>query len=103
MAKLDHRVDIKRAEQTMAAVEAAVVAKADDGLRPHLGASLIGRDCERALWLTFRWARKQSHDARMLRLFARGQREEQVFIDLLRDAGIQVVDVDATTGRQFTF
>ena len=28
---------------------------ADDGLRQHLGASLIGKPCERALWYTFRW------------------------------------------------
>ena len=103
MAKVNISVNIDRAEQTLAAVEAAVLAKADDGLRPHLGASLIGRDCERALWLTFRWASKQSFDARMLRLFARGQREEQVFIDLLRDAGITVIDTDEASGKQYTF
>lgn len=103
MAELNIRTDIKRAEQTLAAIETAVQAERDDGLRPHLGASLIGRECERALWLTFRWAKPQAFEGRMLRLFARGQREEQIFIDLLRAAGIEVVDVDTTTGKQFTF
>lgn len=103
MAELNIRTDIKRAEQTLTAIESAVQADRDDGLRQHLGASLIGRECERALWLTFRWAKPQAFEGRMLRLFARGQREEQVFIDLLRNAGVAVVDVDATTGKQFTF
>ena len=103
MAELNIRADLKLADQTLASIEAAVQDERDDGLRRHLGASLIGRECERALWLTFRWAKPQAFEGRMLRLFARGQREEQVFIDLLRAAGIEVVDVDATTGKQFTF
>lgn len=103
MAELNIRTDIKRADQTLAAIEKAVEGSRDEGLRPHLGASLIGRECERALWLTFRWAKPQAFAGRMLRLFARGQREEEVFIDLLRNAGVEVVDVDTTTGKQFTF
>lgn len=103
MAELNIRTDIKRADQTAAAIEAAVVAGTDNGLRPHLGASLIGKECERALWLTFRWARPATFDGRMLRLFARGQREEQVFVDLLRAAGVTVHDVDPNSGKQFRF
>lgn len=103
MAELNIRTDIKRADHTLAAIEKAVEGSRDDGLRKHLGASLIGRECERALWLTFRWAKPQAFEGRMLRLFARGQREEEVFIDLLRNARVKVVDVDITTGRQFSF
>ena len=103
MAELNIRTDIKRAAQTIAAIENAVEGGRDDGLRPHLGASLIGRECERALWFTFRWAKPQAFEGRMLRLFARGQREEDVFIDLLRSAGVKVVDVDTSTGKQFSF
>ena len=33
---------------------------ADDGLRQHLGASLIGKPCERALWYAFRWTTLKS-------------------------------------------
>jgi hypothetical protein len=65
-------------------------ATADDGLRPHLGASLIGHPCGRYLWLTFRWAARPSWEGRMLRLFDRGQREEAVIVTELRGIGAEV-------------
>lgn len=103
MAALQFTADLKLAEQTLAAVEAGVLRGAEDGRRPHLGASLIGRSCERQLWYTFRWAKRPQHSARLLRLFARGQREESVFVSLLRAAGVTVYEVDPTTGRQFSY
>lgn len=63
---------------------------ADNGHRPHLGASLIGHPCNRFLWLTFRWARRQAFDGRMLRLFDRGKREEAVVLEELRWIGCEV-------------
>jgi len=86
---------------TLHAIERAVEASAVRDLRGHLGASQIGKVCERALWYGFRWVAMTRHEPRMLRLFARGQREEQVLIDLLRVAGIEVHDRDETTGEQF--
>jgi len=104
MAEVAIRADIKLATQTLAAIEAAVSAVADDGMRPHLGASLIGRECERVLWYSFRWATPQAFEARMLRLFARGQREEDVFTALLESIpGVRVVRIDANTGQQYSF
>ena len=44
--------------------------------RPHLGASLIGDKCERAIWYVFRWATHTKFEGRMLRLFDSGNREE---------------------------
>ena len=46
-----------------------------DGFREHLGASLIGKSCERALWYDFHWATRSRHEGRILRLFETGQRE----------------------------
>jgi hypothetical protein len=65
-------------------------ANADDGLRPHLGASLIGHPCARYLWLSFRWARAADFDGRTLRLFDRGQREEATLVAELRGIGAEV-------------
>ena len=93
----------KLASLTTAAIEAAVVKKADDGFRQHLGASLIGKSCQRSLWYSFRWVRKANFDGRMLRLFERGQKEEPAMAGLLRGAGIQVIQVDPSTGRQYVF
>ena len=103
MAAVEIRTDLKLATLTLAAIDAAVVNAADDGLRPHLGARLIGRSCDRALWYGWRWASRASHEARVLRLFKRGQDEEQRFGELLRAAGITVHLVNPSTGRQFTF
>lgn len=88
---------------TIAAVDRAVAAAADDGLRPHLGASLIGGPCDRALWYSFRWALVREHSARVLRLFARGVREERAQAAYLRAAGIEVLTADPATGKQFEF
>ena len=103
MAALSHRADLKAAGETLAAIESAVNRNTDTDPRPHLGMSQIGRPCERELWYAFRWTMPKVWGARMLRLFARGQREEAVFVQLLRDAGVTVHEVDETTGKQFRF
>jgi len=103
MAELKFNAEIKLASATLEAIDAATLRGADQGFRPHLGASLIGKRCERALWYTFRWARAATFSPRILRLFARGQREEDNLSALLRSAGITVHQVDSATGRQFSF
>lgn len=91
------------AEATRAAIDAALVSSASDEWRPHLGASLLGRPCAREVWYRFRWCVGGVRDPRILRLFARGQREETVVADMLRAAGIRVVTTDPATGRQYSF
>lgn len=59
-----------------------------DGRR-HLGGSMIGRKCLRELWYGFRWALAPDHSARMLRLFNRGHREEDRFVEWLRAVGVE--------------
>lgn len=72
-------------------------------LRGHLGASVIGRPCERALWYSFRWATPASFSGRLLRLFERGQLEEARFVAELRGIGAEVLEVDPETGAQFRY
>ena len=74
--------------------------QADKEHRPHLGASLIGEPCERKLWLTFRWAKAQDWEGRMLRLFDDGKRAEARFVQELRGIGCEVWEFD-DSGRQF--
>lgn len=66
----------------------------NDGHRSHLGASLIGEDCLMKLWFIFRWVQREDFSGRMLRLFQRGHREEQVFIEYLRGIGCTVIEYD---------
>lgn len=82
-------------------IDEAIVANNKDGFRRHLGASIIGKTCERELWLSFRWAKKPTFPARMLRLFNRGHREEDILLEYLSQAGITVFPVDPDTGKQY--
>ncbi len=72
----------------------AVTAKYDTGPRDHLGASIIGHECDWYLWATFRWLFHPETNSRMQRLFNRGHLEEVRFIDWLRKAGFVVHDRD---------
>lgn len=74
----------------------------EDGFRSHLGASVLGDDCMRQVWFGWRWAdtSEDQLEGRVLRLFARGHREEPVFVDLLRRLGAEVWTHDKQ-GQQF--
>jgi hypothetical protein len=87
---------------TVEAVYAALEQAADDGLRPHLGFSVVGRECVRAIWYSFRWATSGRHDGRLLRLFRRGKLEEEQVVADLRAAGVTVVTDDGH-GNQWSF
>lgn len=72
----------------------------EDGFRSHLGASLLGTECGRAIWYGFHWVTKGAFDGRILRLFNRGHLEEGRIIAQLLMIGIQVYQQDAN-GKQF--
>lgn len=71
--------------------------------RTYLGASVIGKECARALWYAFRWANYEKFEGRMLRLFQTGHLAEPRFTDDLRSIGADVQEVDAATGKQFGY
>lgn len=87
---------------TVLAIYEAYRAKRGDWRRAHLGASQIGRECERALWYGFRWAWAPDFPGRVLRLFDTGHREEARLVADLRAIGVEVHEVDPETGEQFT-
>jgi hypothetical protein len=86
---------------TLSAIYAAYEAEQGDGFRDHLGASLIGKPCSRALWYDFRWMTASRHPGRLIRLFETGQLEEARLVRNLRATGATVLEVDPETGRQF--
>lgn len=65
-------------------------AEIEDKPRRHLGASILGSKCDRYLWLTFRWAIKPQFEGRIIRLFRRGWKEEDVVIQDLLNVGVEV-------------
>ncbi|MFA5715617.1 MAG: oxidoreductase [Candidatus Paceibacterota bacterium] len=74
-----------------------------DFRRNHLGASLIGEECERKLWFSVRWASDPNFNGRMIRLFSTGFKEESRIINDLRNIGITVWDRDPDSGDQIRF
>ena len=70
--------------------------------RGYIGASVIGKECKRALWYAFRWVDREPFDGRMLRLFQTGHLEEPRLVADLRSIGATVWDCDPATGKQFS-
>jgi hypothetical protein len=88
------------ATRFLAAVEAAGQRDAETEHRRHLGASVMGKDCARAIWYGFRWASVRAFGSRMLRLFGRGHMEEARFVQILESVGATVWTRDEA-GNQF--
>ena len=88
---------------TVAAIYKAIEDAENGPPRSHLGASQIGRPCERDVWLAFRWAEYPHFHGKLLRLFRRGKLEESVIIADMRTAGFTIHDADPETGAQFVF
>jgi hypothetical protein len=74
-----------------------------DYRRNHLGASLIGSPCDRAIWYSFHWCQDPRFNGRMIRLFETGNREEKRIISNLRTIGVELYDVDPKSGRQIHY
>lgn len=73
----------------------------DESFRSHLGASVIGHECDAFLWFSFRWMFRKVQPGRMYRLFNRGHREEQFITTYLRGIGLtcEVVGEDGEQRR----
>ncbi len=77
--------------------------QARDGLYlGRLGASTIGDECLRKLWLSWRGFARESFSGRMLRLFETGHQQETRVVADLRAAGLTVWD-KRDDGTQFEF
>lgn len=83
----------------------------DDDYRTHLGASIMGHPCDRALFYRWHWAVHKaptgwrgegatSAHARMIRLWNRGNIEEGRFVAMLLLIGVTVYNVHPETGKQ---
>lgn len=78
------------ASKTLAAVYKFIEAGQEEPHRAHLGASVIGKECSRALWYGFHWTLAEKFSGRMLALFQRGHLEEIRFIEYLQGIGCEI-------------
>jgi len=82
-------------------IDSAAIKLYTEPPRSHLGASIIGKACSRQLWYGFRWCEYESHNGRQMRLFNRGHKEEERFIEWLSVAGYRVQAFNPDTGKQW--
>ena len=82
--------DIPKQINTIGALIDQAHEEASSRPRPHMGASMLGHACDRWLWLSFRWAVQPKFPGRVLRLFRRGHKEEDLIVSDLRRIGIDV-------------
>jgi hypothetical protein len=64
--------------------------KFEEPLRPYLGLSQLGHECERFLWYSFRWCFKNILTERRKRVMQRGQDEEDRIVNNLKKEHITV-------------
>tara|TARA_Y100000996_G_scaffold221005_1_gene173958 strand:- start:9516 stop:10592 length:1077 start_codon:yes stop_codon:yes gene_type:complete len=70
--------------------------------RTYLGGSMIGHECERYLWYSFRHCVAEEFSGRMYKLFNRGHLEEYRFVEDLKRIGVVVHEFDKN-GKQFEY
>jgi hypothetical protein len=92
----------KKSHTTANAILEWYEAKTDEP-RLHLGCSEIGGPCDRQLWYNFRWASTPEIKGRIRRLFQTGHLAEDRFLADLRAIGVEVLERDPDTGKQFYF
>jgi hypothetical protein len=93
----------KKSDPTLDAMNAAMEARTEYK-RGYLGMSSIGNECERQLWLSFRWTYTPSFDAKTLKRFADGHASEAIMAARLKATpGVTLIDLDPETGRQFGY
>lgn len=91
----------------MQTVTAVFNRRAELAARKKRGSFKLGpsqfNECHRRMWYSFRWVAVPKFEGRMLKLFDRGNREEENMVNDLRDLGLTVKDTDPTTGYQYLF
>lgn len=87
---------------TALAVDDAKVAGRTDFDSIGINMSELGSECDRAIWLSLRWASEpEKHDADTLRRFETGNAyETRMLNDLEAVPGVTVVRLDPETGKQ---
>jgi hypothetical protein len=98
--RLNGQQRIALAAAIKADIDAACVVLYPAERRDHLGASVIGKKCQRALTYSFRWMKLIEHEPRMRRLFNHGHITEPRFLEWLQIAGFNAQS-HASNGAQF--
>ena len=88
-------------DATLVAVDHAIEKSQSRRDSNGIGMSAIGRECDRDIWLSFRWATPVEFDAKTIKRFEDGHKSEDIMAERLRMVdGIDLITKDPNTGRQ---
>lgn len=73
--------------------------RSEEEAREYLGASSVGHECRRSIWLLFRWFGEQDKDGRTVRILRRGHNEERTILSDLFAANLVVRHCDKDQKR----
>lgn len=79
-------------DQVIRLIDETLEKQQPDQRRAHLGASVIGDTCARKIFFGYRWATEEKLEGRIIRLFRRGQAEEDIVFADLEAAGMKVIN-----------
>ena len=90
-------------DEMIGRIYSAIKARRNEPMRlSRIGASSIGDECLRKIWMDWRGYDRVEFDGRMLRLFETGHLQEDRIVSDLKAAGYTVYEKDSN-GEQFTF
>ena len=90
-------------DQTLAAMNEALVNNYQDERRGYIGASGIGTACERRLWNQFHWIDNERMSSKSIKAIEDGHHSEGVMINRLRMVNGVELQTEDSDGRQFSF
>lgn len=97
----DHNARLQLAAQIQSDIDKFCREEFAEDPRTHLGASIIGHECQAYPWNVFRWLKFEAFEGRMLRLFNRGHEEEARFARWLEGIGFKIRLIDPESGEQY--
>lgn len=97
------QADLLSAEGILVAIDAAFAVAKKEQPRRYLGASAIGNRCEAALAYALRGFPDDRPEPFVARIFKLGHTVEEIVLKDLKAAGLNVIEVDPLTGRQFHY
>jgi len=95
--------DFKLPDQTLSAMNDALVENYHNERRGYIGASSIGGSCERRIWNAFHWVDDDTYSAQSIKAIKDGHYSEKVMAGRLRHTPGVRIWVEDTHGGQFSF
>ena len=94
-------MDKAYADKVVALIDESFNQAEEEKARRYIGASVVGNDCNAYLQLSLRGFPNDPAMPRLKRIFKAGHEIEEWVVADMRQAGVQISEIDEETGKQF--